>query len=296
MEKTRPSTTLKVASNAHRGATVYGRRWLVFALDEAHKIRTQNASFNATAGLRSLSEFLIAVTATPITTSPKVCLLTTSRVHPTNRVQDIFNIGRCIGIPGLMSEQGDEDFIAYNKKLGAAGRLDKKARLKRFKLEEGGDDDDDDGSDDDERIKPSTTPNIRDFTATHTEETIKFIITDLREKFTTHVVRRTGASTDNTGKPLAGIAPAREHILSLTLFDHEYTYLDSMTEEFRNEDGSLVKMSSAVSISCSASFPVFPPICVCAPRGSRCCPCGAVLSCSSATRAPRPTHHSRCLA
>lgn len=72
IDKTRPSTSLEVIEEACRGNTVYGRRWLVFALDEAHKIRTQNASFTATAGLRQQSEFLVAVTATPITTSPKV--------------------------------------------------------------------------------------------------------------------------------------------------------------------------------------------------------------------------------
>lgn len=137
--------------------------------------------------------------------------------------------------------------------MGAAGRLDKKERLKRFKNE----------LDDDDELPPESArsaPNILDFTASYTEAATKDIINDLREKFAGHVIRRTGASKDNNGKPLAGIAPAREHILSLELFAHEYEYIDAMTEEFRNEDGSLVKMTSVVSVpfllrlrSCAAS-------------------------------------------
>ncbi|KZP14422.1 hypothetical protein FIBSPDRAFT_684637, partial [Athelia psychrophila] len=59
----------------------------------------------------------------------------------------------------------------------------------------------------------------------------------LRGKFGCHVVRRTGASKDNEGKPLAGIAPAREHVLSLDLYPAEYDFLAEMTEDFQKSDG-----------------------------------------------------------
>lgn len=71
IDKTRPSSSLKVSTTACHNGTVYARDWLFCGLDEAHKVRTQNACFTATSALRSISAFLVAMTATPITTSPK---------------------------------------------------------------------------------------------------------------------------------------------------------------------------------------------------------------------------------
>lgn len=81
IDKSRPSTMLEIFSTAAQGATVYSKHWMVFALDEAHKIRTQNAAFTATAALRRQSLFLVAVTATPITTSAKVSIYKMSYVN-----------------------------------------------------------------------------------------------------------------------------------------------------------------------------------------------------------------------
>lgn len=62
--------------NLFRGdKTLFGRKWLFFAVDEAHKIRTLNQSFAGVSALRRQSEFTMAVTATPITTSAKVRVL-----------------------------------------------------------------------------------------------------------------------------------------------------------------------------------------------------------------------------
>lgn len=101
---------------------------------------------------------------------------------------------------------------------------------------------------DDDESKPATAgPSIQDFKATHTEAATLTIINELRDKFAGHVIRRTGASKDDSGMPLAGIAPAREHVMMLDLYPGEYAFLDSITEGHRNSDGSLVKMTQKVS-------------------------------------------------
>lgn len=94
MDKTRPASTLRVNPTAAHSRTIYAQSWLFFAIDEAHKVRTQNACFNATIGLVPSCGFAVAMTATPITTSPKVLYLLISvfRLRADPRVARISSI------------------------------------------------------------------------------------------------------------------------------------------------------------------------------------------------------------
>lgn len=137
--------------------------------------------------------------------------------------------------------------MEYNKRLNAAARLDRKARALELKEEEA----DSDTEMEEAARKPG--PSIRDLNDTETDAAVQGIVDELRGKFGSHVIRRTGASKDNEGKPLAGIAPAREHVLMLDLYDREYDFLAGMHEDFQKSDGSK-KVKASHQVSCIASL------------------------------------------
>ena len=54
--------------------TVFGRRYLGVAIDEAHGFRNANKLYGAVHMLRDKTDILVAMTATPVQTRPLVCL------------------------------------------------------------------------------------------------------------------------------------------------------------------------------------------------------------------------------
>jgi hypothetical protein len=55
--------------------TIYGRRYLAVAIDEAHSFRNVNKLYSAVRGLREKTDMLVAMTATPVQTRPSVSAL-----------------------------------------------------------------------------------------------------------------------------------------------------------------------------------------------------------------------------
>ncbi|KAF7964787.1 hypothetical protein HWV62_2906 [Athelia sp. TMB] len=204
-----PFHSLEVRRQHAKSSTVFAQDWTLFAVDEAHKCRTLNMTYRATAGLRRSSHFVVAVTATPITTSPK----------------DIWNIGRCLGIESLDCVDGDDDYRDIKTKLGAAARKDRQARAKR------------------EASQGNNPLSMGNFKSEHTDALVAEIVSDLREQFTGHVIRRTGLSKDCNGQPLSGIAVAREHSLHITLHTHEMQFIQALTKEYMDPKGKKVPMT-----------------------------------------------------
>ena len=54
---------------------VTGRQWTLCAVDEAHAGRKDNHAFGAYYVMNEQSEFMVAMTATPVQQSPRVCLI-----------------------------------------------------------------------------------------------------------------------------------------------------------------------------------------------------------------------------
>lgn len=52
--------------------TIYGRRFLAVAIDEAHAFRNRNKLHTAILALREKTDLLVAMTATPVQTRPAV--------------------------------------------------------------------------------------------------------------------------------------------------------------------------------------------------------------------------------
>lgn len=53
-------------------STIYGRRFLAVAIDEAHAFRNNNKLHMAVRVLRKKTDLLVAMTATPVQTRPTV--------------------------------------------------------------------------------------------------------------------------------------------------------------------------------------------------------------------------------
>lgn len=70
-----PSAPLQVQMPGGRiaiSSSVYGRKWLLAAVDEAHNCRIVNKTYRAVFGLRAQSHAIIAMTATPVNSRPMV--------------------------------------------------------------------------------------------------------------------------------------------------------------------------------------------------------------------------------
>jgi len=52
--------------------TIYGQQWLISAIDEAHNVRNLNHAYFASISLRMQSQFIVAMTATPVNTKLQV--------------------------------------------------------------------------------------------------------------------------------------------------------------------------------------------------------------------------------
>jgi hypothetical protein len=66
------SPVKKPSFAVHGTATIYGHKFLVAAIDEAHNCRNINKAYWATFALRENAEMAVAMTATPVTTRPSV--------------------------------------------------------------------------------------------------------------------------------------------------------------------------------------------------------------------------------
>jgi hypothetical protein len=56
-------------------STIFGRRYLGVAIDEAHGFRNANRLYGAVRALRDQTDMLVAMTATPVQTRPAVRVL-----------------------------------------------------------------------------------------------------------------------------------------------------------------------------------------------------------------------------
>jgi hypothetical protein len=66
------SASLSDKSGKAVANTIYGRRFLAVAIDEAHAFRNTNKLHTAVRALRENTDLLVAMTATPVQTRPSV--------------------------------------------------------------------------------------------------------------------------------------------------------------------------------------------------------------------------------
>ncbi|KAG2352807.1 P-loop containing nucleoside triphosphate hydrolase protein, partial [Suillus spraguei] len=187
--------------------TVYGRRFLLVAVDEAQNLRNIKRSYWALFALRERSESIVAMTATPIT----------------NRPMDVWNLGRCLGIEAFSSPyDGEAEKMERNLRTSAV-----KDRL-RFKQ---GD-----------RDKTIIAANLKGNTqvqipSLYRNQMLKWIRI-IRQRYADIVIHRSVWSVDNVGVRISGLAAFKEHFILVQLYDHEVENLELIAQELIEKGGA----------------------------------------------------------
>ncbi|KAF8810162.1 hypothetical protein BYT27DRAFT_7092906, partial [Phlegmacium glaucopus] len=89
--------------------TLYGMSWTVTAFDEAHIYRNAGKLFWAAYSLQQMSEFTMAISATPVVSQP----------------QDIFNLGKLSGIVVFEGPEAHEEYCEMERRLRSAAAKDR---------------------------------------------------------------------------------------------------------------------------------------------------------------------------
>ncbi|KAH9011667.1 P-loop containing nucleoside triphosphate hydrolase protein [Lactarius pseudohatsudake] len=181
----------KVKPSTPEEHTIFGRRYLAIAIDEAHAFRNPNKVYTSMLALREKADLFVGMTATPVQTRPL----------------DLWHIGKVIGLSGFKDDsRTNEELDDMKRSLARAKRDDKNLLLERqaesrqalHRMFEGNDDDQGLIS----AVNNAVDQNFR-------KENAKWMA----------VVR---------GEAISGLEPYEEHICLLKLYEHEYDALEAL--------------------------------------------------------------------
>ncbi|RDB30571.1 DNA repair and recombination protein RAD54 [Hypsizygus marmoreus] len=212
--KDHPSGPLRPIANAEKlfPKTIFGREWLVAALDEAHNCRNLTFKHLSARALREKTELMIGMTATPVTTRP----------------EDLLNLGLVLGVNKCCDDEADALRKTINTELRSANTADRKARATEV---------------DDEIVRGVLQGKTRPERWSNYKDAMISQIADFREAYDKVVIRRTGDSVDNMGKPIIGLPPFDDRALLLDLYPSEYEYLDKVAEELVDNSAAGTKFA-----------------------------------------------------
>ena len=158
-------------------------------------------------------------------------------------VQDLWNIGRAVGIHGFKNEDTiDTELKQMASEMAKAKRDDRKltpdleARSRSFlqRLIQG-------------------TPDAHSVGTTQHRVDTNFRVANakwmkiVRAKYEGAVIRRGIDSVDNKGEPISGLDPYLESVCMLKLYDHEYAALEQLAENALDKKSVARRFSSEVS-------------------------------------------------
>ena len=158
-------------------------------------------------------------------------------------IQDLWNIGRAIGLHGFReAPETNAELEEMTQDLSRARREDRKiqqgyedqtrsalSRMFQGKQEQGGV----------SAAQQAVDQNFRKANA--------MWMTKIRAKYQGAVIRRTVNSLDYSGNVISGLEPYEEHICMLELHDHEYDALEKLAEKALDSDSLARRFSSEVS-------------------------------------------------
>ena len=173
------------------------------------------------------------MTATPITTSILVRSCDLPMAQADNFPQDIWNLGRVLGI---FTSADNGEFDEMKRELNRARAYDRKQR--------------------DEEGNPKSGVIVRgvlegrsgyagmDIDMQQQVVTAKWMKV-IRARFRGQVMRRTGASKDNTGSLISGVAEPSEHLLLLELYDWERENLAELADKMVDSPQAGARLGSS---------------------------------------------------
>ncbi|KAH9019860.1 P-loop containing nucleoside triphosphate hydrolase protein [Lactarius pseudohatsudake] len=206
--------------------TIFGRRYLAIAIDEAHAFRNPNKVYTAMLSLREKTDLFVGMTVTPVQTRPS----------------DLWHIGKVVGLPGFKSDKHTKEVLeVMTRELTQAKLEDKKLLLEReaesrqtlHRMSHGKKD----------KGLISVVNKVVDHNF-HKENTKWMAV--VQEKYRGAVIRRTVNSLDHENKAISSLEPYEEHICLLKLYDPEYEALETLAAKALNN-------TSESSVQCFSS-------------------------------------------
>jgi hypothetical protein len=209
---------------------------LVTAVDEAHNYRNVRKGFWAVFALRERSDMMVAMTATPAVGGPEVCFY--SQFLFCDRFsfvlfQDLWNLGRCMGLQGFGSDYDDEARQMITG-LRAAQSKDRK-RLKNHERKK-------------RIIQAAVSGDSTLQVHSHYHEEMTKWAKVIRQRFAGLTIRRSLQSVDNAGERISGLGPIYEHPLLINLYAQEMENLEALANELV-ADGTHRSAKAAGSVS-----------------------------------------------
>lgn len=245
-DRMRPRLSHEKGSTKH---TLFsrGREYATAMVDEAHQIRTLNFANIVCTELRHRSVMTVAMTATPVMTSPQVRIATyhQPRHNLTRMQQDLCNLGRFLG---LRTFQEEADKMEDHRRA-----LDRAARNERQRRKEG-----------QGEIKLARAlvkgQKTRADERQEYNDVVQVWVRDIRKGFNNAILRRTLKSLDWTGKPISGLPDYHEHAILLELSQDEHDVQNDLAEEISNEavasgSGKQLQVSVIIYVDCATARP-----------------------------------------
>jgi hypothetical protein len=160
------------------------------------------------------------------------------------RTQDLWHIGRAIGLPGFREDaETNAELAEMARDVARAKREDRKMLLEReedtrtaltrvFHGEQG------------ELASVSAAQRAVD---QNFRRVNAMWMTRVRAKYQGSVIRRTGDSLDVHGNRISGLEPYIEHICMLELHTHEYDALETLAQKAMDDESLARRFLSEVS-------------------------------------------------
>jgi hypothetical protein len=148
--------------------------------------------------------------------------------------QDLWNLGRMMGVEGFIEDGADQEAKDMERELSAARRRDIKNRKDR--------DDSEDTVMQFSRGDANTLESEEQIVMGQKLDTI-------RDKFRHNVIRRTLDSKSYDKKLISGLRKYQDHKLVMNLHDHEMDHLNELAEELAGENGTSGAMCGAGKVS-----------------------------------------------
>lgn len=186
---------------------LFNREWCTVVIDEAHAIRSDNRAYRAALRLRTNARLMIAMTATPLFTSPL----------------DLSHIGRALGIPLCCGAEAEAEDTAA---LGRVRQLQRKltADDRAVALEVTG-----------RRLEGNLDDDLEDprrFVRLELLEQVR----QQRNRWFGRVIRRTTESKDNEGvSVMRGLPPLTKVTIMLDLSQEETDMIVQRAEDVKTE-------------------------------------------------------------
>ncbi|OSC96198.1 hypothetical protein PYCCODRAFT_1472816, partial [Trametes coccinea BRFM310] len=184
----------------------HGKQYGVVIMDEAHYARTARATRLAAVELVNLATAVVAMTATPIMTSP----------------MDVVLLAQMLHIPGFKTEAMQEHRKAYMR----AKNHDTKQRKARS---------------DTVQLAAAITIGKRTAKSEESESkvTIRAWVADVRKLLIDYVVRRSVHSIDRDGQPIIRLPPWKDIIVPVRLREDEMRVQHHLVDRLKEERSKL---------------------------------------------------------